>query len=92
MPRYLVDRAFHGRWDAGTDVEDFCRQILERNHDGEATWLHSYVSDDRRRLVCIYEAPSPEAIRRAAGRCQWPVDALTQISVLDPHFYLGGTS
>jgi hypothetical protein len=87
MPRYLVDRAFHGRWDAGTDVEDFCRQILERNHDGEATWLHSYVSDDRRRLVCIYEAPSPEAIRRSAARNGLPVESITSVRILDPHQY-----
>ena len=87
MPRYLVDRAFHGRWDAGTDVEDFCRQILERNHDGEATWLHSYVSDDRRRLVCIYEAPSPEAIRRSAARNGLPVESITSVRILVPHQY-----
>jgi len=35
----------------------------------------------------IYDAPSPEAIRRAARRNNLPVDRITEVSVLDPYFY-----
>ena len=86
MPRYLVERAFHDGWDAGGDLTEVCRQILERNRD-EVTWLHSYVSDDCKRLVCVYEAPSPEAIRRAARHSDLPVDRITKVRVLDPYSY-----
>jgi hypothetical protein len=43
------------------------------------------VSADKRRLFGIYEAPSPEAIRRAARRNDWPVDRITEVRVLDPY-------
>jgi hypothetical protein len=45
--------------------------------------ITSFMSDDRRRRFCVCEAPSPEAIRRAAGRYQWHVDAITRVSVID---------
>ena len=48
--------------------------MLQRNRD-EVTWLHSYVSNDRRRLFCIHEAPTPEAIRKSATRNSLPVDS-----------------
>ena len=51
------------------------------------TWVHSYVSDDDRTTWCIYDAPSPEAIRAAAGANQLPVDEINRVSVLDPFFY-----
>jgi len=87
MPRYLVERVFPGGWEVGDDTEELCRRILERNRDSDVTWLHSYVSDDRKRLFCLYEAPSPEAIRTSARHNQLPVDSITSIRVLDPHHF-----
>jgi len=55
---------------------------------GEAvTWVHSYVSDDRTKTFCVYDGPNPEAIRRVAERNGLPVDAITEVRVLDPYFY-----
>ena len=45
------------------------------------------MSDDKKRTFCVYDAPSPEAIRRTALRNELPVDRITQVSVLDPYFY-----
>jgi hypothetical protein len=50
------------------------------------TWIHSYVSQDRQKTFCIYDAPSPEAIRRTARQNDLPVDRITKVSVLDPYF------
>jgi hypothetical protein len=50
------------------------------------TWLCSYVSVDDGATFCVYEAPSPEAIRRAAQRNGLPVDRIIQVRVLDPYF------
>lgn len=50
------------------------------------TWLHSYVSQDNKRTFCVYEAPSPEAIRTTAASNDFPVDRITQVRVLDPYF------
>jgi Protein of unknown function (DUF4242) len=45
------------------------------------------VSEDKTKTFCIYDAPSPEAIRRVAEKNKLPVDRITQVSVLDPYFY-----
>jgi hypothetical protein len=58
-----------------------------RNADLGVTWLHSYVSDDKARTFCVYDAPDPESIRTAAERNGLPVDQITRVSVLDPYFY-----
>lgn len=67
---------------------DACRQVVDRNAEEGVTWVHSYVSDDRRTTYCVYDGPTPESIRRAAGRNDLPVDRITEIRVLDPYFYL----
>jgi len=87
MPRYVIERTFveglHLRSDeAGADA---ARVVVERNTDEGVTWLHSYVSDDGTRTYCVYDGPSPEAIRRAARANALPVDRITEIRVLDPY-------
>ena len=67
--------------------ERLCLDVVETNAEDSVTWLHSYVSTDRRSSFCIYEAPSPEAIRRTARRNHLPVDSITEVRVLDPYFY-----
>ncbi len=89
MPRYIVERSFPEGFElpfgqAGIDV---CRGVVGINEDLGVTWLHSYVRDDRRSTFCVYDAPGPEAIRRAAARNGLPVDRITRVTVLDPYFY-----
>jgi hypothetical protein len=81
MPRYLIERSF----DAVVELP--ITEIVERNADDGVTWLHSYISRDRLRAFDLYEAPSPEAVRRAAGRTRLPIDLITEVSVLDPYPY-----
>jgi hypothetical protein len=49
--------------------------------------VHSYVSGDKKKTFCIYDATTEEAIRRAAKRNNLPIDCITEVSVLDPYFY-----
>jgi hypothetical protein len=81
MPRYLVERTFPHV--PALSVE----AVVERNVDDGVTWMHSYVCEDTATMLCLYEAPSPEAIRRAARRSDLPVDRITQVRVLDPYSY-----
>ena len=67
---------------------ELCRGVIERNAEDGVTWLHSYVSEDKRTTLCVYAAPTPEAIRKSAGRNELPIDEITQVRVLDPYFYL----
>ena len=90
MPRYLVERSFPEGLiipinDAGVEM---CRTAVLNNTEDDVTWIHSYIGDDRKKSYCIYDAPTPEAIRRAAIRNKLPVDRITKVNVLDPYFYL----
>jgi hypothetical protein len=86
MPRYVVERSFADGLEARPDAVEWCRDVVRRNGDEGVTWLHSYVSDDGTRTFCVYEGPSPEAIRKAAAANKLPVDRITQVCVLDPYF------
>jgi hypothetical protein len=81
MPRYLVERTFPGAPELSVEA------VVERNADDGVTWMHSYWCEDTGTMLCLYEAPSPEAIRRAARHSDLPVDRITQVRVLDPYFY-----
>lgn len=89
MQRYIVERLFPNRLlvRAGAEGVERVLAIVERNADEGVTWIHSYVSDDKRRTFCVYDAPSPEAIRKTAARNDLPVERITQVRVLDPYFY-----
>ena len=91
MPRYVVERTFPEGLEipAGGDGSERCRAVVERNADSGVTWVHSYVSADRERMFCVYDAPAPEAIRRTAARNGLPIDRITEVRVLDPYFYVG---
>jgi hypothetical protein len=89
VPRYMVQRTFPDGLEipVANGGADICRAVIERNGEEGVTWVHSYVSDDKRTTFCVYDGPSPEAIRKTAARNQLPVDQITQVLVLDPYFY-----
>jgi hypothetical protein len=89
MPRYLVERHFPEGLaiPVTSDGAELCLTIVERNVDRTVTWLHSYVSDDKRTSYCVYDGPSAEAIRAAAHDNGLPVERITKVSVLDPYSY-----
>lgn len=89
MPRYLVERTFPEGLAIPQDEGGAraCLNVVDRNATQGVTWVHSYVTPDRSKTFCIYDGPSPEAIRAAAGLNALPVDAITEVSVLDPYFY-----
>jgi hypothetical protein len=89
MPRYLVERVFEEGVDLPRAFEsaELCAAIVAGNLRAEVTWLHSYVSTDGRTMFCVYDGPSPEAVRHAALVNRLPVDAITEVRSLDPYRY-----
>jgi hypothetical protein len=89
MQRYLVERSFPEGLKISVNHEGaaMCRIIVLNNIEDGVTWIHSYVSDDGKKSYCIYDAPSPEAIRRAARRNNLPVDRISEVRILDPYFH-----
>jgi uncharacterized protein DUF4242 len=90
MPRYLVERTFP---DDGLIIPmdemgvQMCNLVVSNNAQDQVTWVHSYVSEDKLKTYCIYDGPSPEAIRQAARRSRLPIDRITEVRILDPYFY-----
>lgn len=89
MPRYLVERTFEEVFalPLGVETAAACAAIVATNARDEVTWIHSYVSTDGQRLFCVYDAPSPEAVRHAARANHLPVARVTEVRVLDPYGY-----
>lgn len=89
MPRYLVERTFPEGLNIPINEqgEAIFRQVILNNAEDGVTWIHSYISQDKIKTYCAYDAPSPEAIRRTARRNNLPIDRITEVRVLDPYFY-----
>ena len=81
MPVYMIERTFADQLDlTSEDVE----LIDEINADEGVRWLFSFLSADRRRTYCLYEAPSAEAIVEAARRANVPADVVVEVGAAAP--------
>ena len=90
MPRYLIERTFPDglALRANPQGAEAALGVIARNAQDGVTWIHSYVTPDKKKTFCIYDAPTPEAICCVAVRNSLPVDRITEVRVLDPYFYL----
>ena len=89
MPRYMVERTFPDGLEIPVNADGagaMCG-IVERNATEGVSWVHSYVSADKKKTFCVYDAPSPEAIHAVARKNGIPVDEIHEVRVLDPYFY-----
>ena len=88
MPRYLIERTFPFDGDLGlpTAKEPLKthQKFQENNHRAEVTWVLSYVTPDGKKSFCIYDGPSPEAIRQAANLNGLSIDRINEVQILDP--------
>ena len=65
MPVFVIERRYAEQIDPNADD---VREINEINADEDVRWLMSFLSADKRKTYCLYEAESAEAILRAAAR------------------------
>jgi hypothetical protein len=76
MPLYIIERTFAEQLEL---TQDDVKLIEEINSDEGVRWLFSFLSADRRRTYCLYEAPSAAAIMSAARRGNIPADAIVEV-------------
>ncbi len=81
MPLYVIERTYAEKLDLS--AEDV-RLIEDVNADEGVSWLFSFLTADRQRSYCLYEAPSPDAIVAAARRADVPVDSIVEVSKVVP--------
>lgn len=76
MPRYLIERSFAEQL---APTKDGVEGINRINEEEGVAWIISFLSADKRKTYCLYEAPNPGAIRAAARRNNIPCDAIIEI-------------
>lgn len=84
MPLFLVERNF------AEDLELTAEDVLgveAINDDVGVRWVYSFLSADKRKTYCLYEAPNEESIREAARRASIPADAIVPVDEIRPEAY-----
>ena len=84
MPRYIIERNFAEAIELSKARADNVRRI---NDDEGVKWLFSFLSADKRKTYCLYEAPNAEAIRAAAHRANVPADVIIEVSEIRPEMF-----
>ena len=76
MPLYLIERNFAEQLNLTREIATAVTQV---NTDVGINWLYSFLSADKKKTYCLYDAPNPEAIRSAARRNNIPADVIIEI-------------
>ena len=84
LPRFLIERNFA---EAVEVTKEGAEQVRQINDEEGVKWLFSFLSPDKRKTYCLYEAPNAEAIRVAARRANIPADVVIEISELRPEMF-----
>ena len=77
MPLYVIERNFAEQLDLTDDAVELIDEI---GAEEGVHWVFSFLTADRRRTYCLYEAPSPDAIFAAARRANVPADSVIEVS------------
>jgi hypothetical protein len=90
LPLYLIERDFAEAVGESTDNE--LQELLDYNGSHELRWLFSFLSADKRRSYCLYEAPNPEALEEQARALGYPADKIIEVSEASAAVAMGGES
>ncbi|CAM3273032.1 hypothetical protein BST27_25505 [Mycobacterium intermedium] len=77
MPIFMIERNYADVLEPSLETVDGINRI---NAEENVRWLYSFLSADKRKTYCLYEAPSPEAIKTAAARAGLPADVVVQVT------------
>ena len=81
MALFVIERNFAEQIDMGTANELGIKAV---NDDVGIRWVYSFLSADKKKTYCLYEAPNPEAIREAAARLGIPADVIVEVDQFTP--------
>ena len=77
MPLYIIERNFAEKLDLNAEG---IAAVSKINGEIGVNWLFSFLSADKRKSYCLYEATNAEAIREAARRANVPADVIVEVS------------
>ena len=76
MPIYLIERNFAEQLEVTPEGAAAINLI---NDEESVRWLISFLSVDKKKTFCLYEASSSEAIIDAARRAGIPADTIIEV-------------
>jgi hypothetical protein len=77
VPQFLIERNFAERLEVTKEIASNVKRV---NDELSVRWVFSFLSADKKKTYCLYEAPNAEAIRDAARRLNIPADKIVEIS------------
>ena len=77
MSQFMIERNFAESLNA-SDAD--LKAVIAINDAVGVKWLYSFLSADKRKTYCLYEAESGDAIREAARRAGLPADVIIELS------------
>lgn len=78
---YLIERNFAEQVSLNDELVDGVKSVSAQEGN---EWMFSFLSADRKKMYCLYEAPNPEAIRAAAERLGLPADVIVAVDEIRP--------
>jgi hypothetical protein len=84
MPLFMIERNFAEQLEVNRDD---ALKIAQINDDVGVQWLFSFLSADKKKTYCLYEAPSADEIREAARRANIPADEIIEVGELRPEMF-----
>ena len=89
MPLYIIERNFAEQLEVnGPGAKETVDAVKAVNIEEENRWMFSFLSADKKKTYCLYEAPNIEAIRKAAKRAGLPADVITEVSEVRPEQFV----
>ena len=86
MGLYIIERNFAEQLDPDELNHQGIRLV---NDDIGVRWIYSFLSADRKKSYCLYEAPNAEAIKEAASRAGMPADVIVAVEQFIPPTAVG---
>jgi hypothetical protein len=84
MAKFVIERNFAQKLELSNDGAVTVKKI---NAELGVNWLFSFLSADKKKTYCLYEAPNPELIREAARRAGIPADVVVEVSDVRPEAF-----
>lgn len=84
MARFIIERNFAEKLEIDDDAKKHIKQI---NDEEGVEWIFSFLSADKRKTYCLYEAPNEDSLRKAAERLNIPADVITPVDRIDPGIF-----
>lgn len=81
MGLFVIERNFLEDLDPDALDNDAIKAV---NDEVGVSWVLSFLSADKRKTYCLYEAPNVEAIRESAARLGIPADAVVSVDEIGP--------